>query len=1045
MGTLNLWRLSLSRIRRLWALQLALWIGLVAAFGFAGATALIQATAAGFELQSFLTGLGANNEVLVSEWDKNDPSLLPTPNPALGYRAFQGVVADRAKNVSGGLLTVRGTWASSSQHYFATINGEPYSHTDAPSAVFAAYEGIDTHVAVVASEQPPTGDAAVPIALTETSASAIGAKLGDLLCLGDLQPKLCVRVVSLWRPSNSNDPFLSHQFVVDGDMFLSIDRFYKTLSAYPKETITAYARLDVDLTVAQRYTPAAALDRLNAFGVELSVISHSIAEQDELVGHLHTFVEQSSAAQFTTQLIPIQVLGMALLYVAFACGHVLNQQRESFAVWRVRGWSSTRAFAALMIESALMTLIAMPAGLLIAFTLANLVSRAEYNAFLPDLRLTDLILSVGIALVAILAVLIVQILRASRLELLDVRRQLSRPGPRPWWQWRYLDLGLGLLSIPILLQLRIVAGSNPPASDPLSISLPILVLVLLGVAALRLLPPLARVSASVGRGLATSMAASQFARQPAHAGAALMLVVSSALGVFIAIFAATEVSNSADRAAYRVGSDILISSTVQRPNFTELAPQLHGLRFQSLAYRSPADLGTTGGPTLDLLALEPYSMKNAAWSRSGLNSTALPELLHQLVVKDQGGILINGHPNTLTLWVYTAGGRGLNLIASITDSNGQPCDCPFGALGGSSWTHVSAPIRFTQPAAYPLRFRGLKLLGEARGDGIVAISDLRADGAELESFGTTTGWGETDPLSHNSSLLSSELVPRDGLSTVEFSLAPASGQYILSPSAHDDPIPALTSSATMAALNLVENAPYIAYINGYPFQFTIVGVADNFPTLYQSQGPWLVAALVPLVVELSQASPNAVWPNQAWYAVDPAADAYDLAVAQRSFPEANILDRRQLAAAALSNPVWLGVESNLLIGAIAAFALGIAAFALHFLVVTQGRLKEYAILEATGLPRALIWRSLLFEQLIVLGFALATAVVLGLLLAFVLLPSLQFGNGQFDGVPSTVVTIDFPLVVAVLGSVALIALLIGRIGARIGSRYRLMDELRSLG
>ena len=1049
--------LVLTRLRRLWALQLALWLGLIAAVGFAGASALIQATGADFEFQTFLTGLGPSGDVIVSERDKEDQSLGSIPQPIVGerdlaavtdehYRAFQGVVADRAHGVGGGLLTVSGKWASSSEHAFTTLNGRPYAQRGAPAAVLAAHEGIDSHMTVVATQQPPAGDTAVPIAVTETSAAAIGAKLGDVLCISDLQPQLCVRVVTLWRPISPSDPFLTRQLVADGDMFVPIDLFYQTLAAYPLETITAWARLNVDLVAARRYPAAEALQHVNGFGVAMSVISGSITEQSDLAVQLGGFVVRSSSAQFGTQLMAIQVLGLALLYVAFAAGHVLNQQRQNIAVWRVRGWSSKRVFAALIMESALMAFIALPVGLAIAFILATFVSGAVYHSTLPELRLTDLAVPTGIALAVILALLTLQVLRASNQGLLDVRRQLSRPEPRPWWQWRYLDLGLALLSVPILIQLHAVAGSSLSATDPLATSIPILVLILLSVAALRLLPLLARLADRLGRGLASSMAASQFARQPAHVGAALLLSVSTALGIFAVAYGATEQRNAADRTAYRVGSDILVSTVDRRPAFSDLSSQLQGLQAQSFAYRYTGDLGTQGGPIFDLLAVDPYSMKNVAWSRSDLNPAPLPDLLHKLDLEDRTGILLGGHPKTLTLLVYTSGVLGLNLAANVTDANGQPCDCQFGALGGPGWTQVSAPLSFARPVAYPLRFGGLSFQGAAESEGTVAISDLRVDGTELESFSKSTGWSATDPHggSLNLPLLGSELVPRQGLSTVTITLARGDGDFILRPPPPNAAIPALASTATMSAFNLIENAPFTAYINGYAVEMIIVGVANNFPTLYQGQGPWIVADLEPLLVGLAQTSPYAVWPNQAWYNVDPAVDSHDLEVARHSFPDANILDRRGLDAAAASDPVRLGLESNLFIGAITALTLGITAFALYFLVVARGRLKEYAVLEGGGMPRALIWRSLFVEQLIVLGFSLGTGVVLGLVLAFVLLPELQLGIELFDIVPATVVTIDARLVLAVLGSVALAALLFSRLGTRVGGHYRLMDELRSL-
>jgi hypothetical protein len=329
----------------------------------------------------------------------------------------------------------------------------------------------------------------------------------------------------------------------------------------------------------------------------------------------------------------------------------------------------------------------------------------------------------------------------------------------------------------------------------------------------------------------------------------------------------------------------------------------------------------------------------------------------------------------------------------------------------------------------------------------MAISDLRADGDQVESFNRPIGWTATDPQggSRSVGLSASTIVPRAGVRTVAFTLARSEGDFVMRPPVNSDAIPAVTSAATLAAFNLSQNVPFTAYVNGSDFSFVVVGMADRFPTLYQEQGPWIVAARDPLLAGLNQPGQPAAWPNEAWYAVDPTADRADLAVAERDVRGASALDRRELVATASRDPLWLGLQSNLLIGVLTALALGIAAFALHFLVVAGGRLKEYAVLEGSGLPRALIWRSLFAEQLIVLVFSLVTGFVLALLLSFAVLPAIRLGTGLFDTVPVTVVTVDIPLVAAVLAIVALAAAVSGRLAGRAGGAYRLMDELRSLG
>src|SRR5205085_1707963 len=134
-----------------------------------------------------------------------------------------------------------------------------------------------------------------------------------------------------------------------------------------------------------------------------------------------------------------------------------------------------------------------------------------------------------------------------------------------------------------------------------------------------------------------------------------------------------------------------------------------------------------------------------------------------------------------------------------------------------------------------------------------------------------------------------------------------------------------------------------------------------------------------------------------------------------------------------------------LIGFLAAMALAVIGFVIHFVVVTRGRLSDYAILQANGMSRALIRGSLGAEQQALLLFSVLFGTAIGLLLAWVLLPAIQVGTDLTLLVPATIVTIN-PLVSG--GAVALVALTAvfgGAASSRLAGRFRLMDELRLLG
>jgi ABC-type antimicrobial peptide transport system permease subunit len=126
-------------------------------------------------------------------------------------------------------------------------------------------------------------------------------------------------------------------------------------------------------------------------------------------------------------------------------------------------------------------------------------------------------------------------------------------------------------------------------------------------------------------------------------------------------------------------------------------------------------------------------------------------------------------------------------------------------------------------------------------------------------------------------------------------------------------------------------------------------------------------------------------------------------------------------------------------------ALTVVSVVVHFLVTVQGRLGEYAILQANGLGRGTILRSLVVEQTLLVVFAVVVGALTGLGLAWALIPALQLGGDLTSLVPPTLLTVDPVVAGAAIAAVTLVALAAGRLANRAGSRFRLMDELRLIG
>ena len=114
-------------------------------------------------------------------------------------------------------------------------------------------------------------------------------------------------------------------------------------------------------------------------------------------------------------------------------------------------------------------------------------------------------------------------------------------------------------------------------------------------------------------------------------------------------------------------------------------------------------------------------------------------------------------------------------------------------------------------------------------------------------------------------------------------------------------------------------------------------------------------------------------------------------------------------------------------------------------MAVHSRHSEYAILRANGLGGALIARSLALEQVLLVGFGVAAGAVLGLALAWALIPALQLGGVLLYTVPAPVLFVDPVLTGLAVAGAALLSLAGGALASRAGGRLRLMDELRAMG
>ena len=1050
-------------------------LGLALALALASAVTLTQSRTEEASLDQTVNGLGSRGLITVR---------LTGVQQASAYNQFTRDVKAATQNVNG-LVAERSVLLYSGTYVPKSINGvnieklDPAFVRDLIPLEIGVLDDLPSHVKLVAGSWPATsktGDI-IEVTVPEDAARSAHVKLGDLECIEVLGGNyvVCIHIAGLWRPLNVLDPYWGPEQSAPVAAFTDVPTYFSILNGEgsvdqrPQLVSVATATLSPDTSSIRRLGAQASLDGLRRLHGQLGARRTDEVVISDLEAALNNYVAQVSVAAFAVQLVAIQLLLVALYCVWFLAGNLLAQQRQVIAVWRSRGWSWRGVSILLLIELAIAALIAVPIGLGAGWLASEWTARFQYRGqVVPPFHFDFARLGVPIAavLVAELLLLAAQSVLASRHGVLQARATASRP-PVAWWRRRYLDVLLALLALPLLAQLRSLGSASVRAAgaadDPVNLVLPGVAMAFIAIAAVRLLPVAALGLARWRRSVAARLAFMQLRRAHGqHAGLATLLMLAVAVGVFASTYAATAARNSADRAAYFTGSDMRATFGGAVTVLPDAIP-IKGAGARSSVFRGDARVGDVIVP---IIAVDPYSFKPVMYTRDDLASSPLPGLVQQMAGRETGGLLLAPSAKVLSIWVH-GGAAGGSLTADLTDSEGKPVRAVLGSLDLDGWKQLSAPLIADAGAIRPpLRFRDLAVSGVA-GAGEIALSGLAVDGRVIETFSEIIDgpgasqfpgfWWRTEPDSGAMAdyVPPSIAVPRNGSRTVSFRVVPAAIPTYLRPgqveqvlpgfaTAITSVIPALVPAQMLSHLGLSLGQTVQVGIGNVAMTAVLMGIADHFPTMYPEEGDFMILDRDPLLVGLSFGRNQRPWANEIW--VRSASGSADAAVASlKAAPGVvSVYDRRAVESATTRSPAQLELASNLLLGFAAASALALLAFALHFLVIARARLVDYAVLEANGMSPAMVRRSLVVEQSVLIGFSAVIGFLLGLLVSFVVLPVLQLSASAPDNVPQTIVTLAPGSLALVLGVVVVGALAAGAAIAA-SERPEVMSELRSLG
>ena len=1047
----RLWLLGLAvrQLRSRPTLAVAQWLTLAAAGTLVASLVLIQQQATD---QGVRAALGASGQPAGLTIERDGI----TGEPA--YDSYQSATATTVRAELGREVLPGAQLARSSALVLASIDGVSQLG-DSASVVssVSSYAGLQDHVHLVSGRWPDgtTAGGDWPLTASARATDTVGTPLdfrvGSEYCFQYRptgRPRTpeawCGRIAATWLPNDAADPYWGGS-VPATDVLTDRHSFFQLAAAIPDAVVSAVQRYVGDPGEISAGNAAQVIGAVNRLRGEFSVSSN-----DSFISGLDTaisgYLDRQDAASAPTLVLSAGVLAVALAAMAFAALLFIGGHAREMALWRARGWSRGRLLALAACQLGLLAALATPPAAVAAAAVTAMIGGGRSGAagfgWAP---ISHALAPAAFAAAGFLAVLTVLAAVTSAPEL--SRRRSDRGPAGRGWRRRGVDLAMVGGGAAILGFVHLGAGE--PGADPqpggVVLALPLVAAGLVALGSVSIVGAAARML-TVTRSLGGRLARWQVERDPGqYARLCLLVTLAVSVGVFATTYAASDRAAAADRAGYQVGADVraTFSAASSPPQLTAVAATLPAGARSTAVFRGTGRPGRSGTDAT-VLGIGGAGFSGIAVTRSDYAAQPLGALVATMTGRDPDGLAVPGTPASLSVAVDSSGLDG-RLLADLTDATGREVELPFGSLGAGGWTEVTASLSGTSPPPeYPLRLRALRVeVTGTRATGDVALAGLRAGATQLESFTKPDGWWRESfaPDPAEGDVTPSMARPRDGAPSLD--IAVDHETVIVQPRPAAAPLPVLLAAPTLAGLGLSLGQPFPLHIDTVDVEMVPVGTFDDFPTYYPARESFIVAPLPSLLGRLGHAGDSIPWANELW--IDTSAGTAP--VTARLATNLDLTDtmvRAAVESAAVDDPLRTGIRDELTLGFVVALAVVVVGFALHFLAAARTRSTEFAIMRANGVPQSSIRGSMIAEQMVVLVTGLATGILLGLALAWAVVPLFHLGTLPEDLVPPALLSVDPATLAAAVLATGAAALLAGGLVARAGSRVDVMSAVRSL-
>ncbi|MCO5176807.1 MAG: FtsX-like permease family protein [Thermomicrobiales bacterium] len=830
---------------------------------------------------------------------------------------------------------------------------------------------------------------------------------------------------------------------------------------------------------------------VNNLGARLEAdlgVRNRVAVDTDLVNILRRAERSLLVTRTGVMILTLQLAILAGYALVLTAGLLVEQRRVETALLRSRGASNGQIAAMALMEGLLLAIPAAIAGPLIAaatLRLLNVVGplTAIELRLQPQISPLAYLLSAVAAVACVIALVLPAGLTAR--TFIEARSGAGREGARGFAQRGGIDLALLAIGVLGYWQLRRYGApitetvQGRLGLDPFLVAAPAIGMLAGAVAALRIIPLGARaIDRAVvrTRGLIASLGVWQVSRRPArYARAALLLILALSIGLFAVSYTATWRRSQIDQAAFQVGSDFRVTpdlrtgTALPQWNLANGYAQIDGVQNSMPTIRDVTSVSRSAG-TGQIIALEASTAPSVVHFRSDLSETAFPDLMQSLLdgrpslpalelpgdvqrlrmtasitLDPVEGVDVQPEPPPFSLSLIVRDGTGvLYRVDTARLASQTVLEIPLAsAMSQDSVAAPTSPLSIVSIDIRSIVPRAIARTGQFAIPTLAVSPTL--DGDDWTPVDLGAGWvASLSSVSGLADAATIDLIAADGVPSAHISTGSVTRDillpmvYSLRPGTIEVPatVPIVASTSFLQGTESAVGDTVQMDLGGTRRDVNIVGAIEAFPTT-ASNRPSIVVDL-PTLQTLSYLNSGLLQPVEEWWiAVRPgSSDRVETTLDAAPFSTWKLQSGDARVQALQTDPVALGIIGALSVGFVAAALFASVGFIVSSAVSAHERLTEFALLRALGLsPRQLSgWLSL--ENGLLVAMSVVGGTLLGLGLAWLVLPFVTLTQSAGAVIPAVIVTIPWATILllelAIIGLLVLVVLVSGILLRRVG-------------